>query len=195
MIPLWSKALYTAFLRVLVPVYWVHWRPKNFLWFSDIALLTTAVALWLESSLLASTMLLAVALPELGWNVDFFGRLLTGRHLLGLSAYMFEQETPRFLRALSLFHVALPIVLVWLVARLGYDERALVAQTAVAWIVLPVTYWLTGEDDNINWVYGPGIGRQPWMSPLAYLGLLMVFFPVVFYLPVHLVLRALLGHA
>ena len=195
MIPFWSKALYTAFLCVLVPVYWIHWRPKNFLWFSDIALLTTAVALWLESSLLASMMLLAIALPELGWNADFFGRLLTGRHVLGLSAYMFDHETPRFLRALSLFHVALPIVLVWLVARLGYDERALVAQTAVAWIVLPLTYWLTSEDDNINWVYGPGTRRQSWMPPLAYLALLMVVFPVVFYLPVHLLLRALLGHA
>jgi len=194
-IPLWSKMLYTLFLAVLVPAYWVYWGPRNFLWFSDIALLTTAVALWLESSVLASMMLLAIALPELGWNADFFGRLLTGRHLLGLSAYMFDPRVPGFLRALSLFHVALPIVLVWLVARLGYDERALVAQTVTAWIVLPVTYWLTDEDDNINWVYGPGTRRQSWMRPPAYLALLMVVFPVVFYLPVHLVLRALFGHA
>jgi hypothetical protein len=174
-----------------VPVYWIHWRPKNFLWFSDIALLTTAVALWLESSLLASMMLLAIALPELAWNADFFGRLLTGRHVLGLSAYMFDSEKPGFLRALSLFHVVLPIVLVWMVARLGYDERALVSQTVVALVVLPATYWLTDATDNINWVYGPGTKRQSWMPPLAYLTLLMVFFPVVVYLPVHLLIRSL----
>src|SRR5256885_10093256 len=92
LLPLWGKLLYTLFLAVLVPAYWVHWGPKNFLWFSDIALLTTAVALWLESPLLASMMLLAIALPELGWNADFFGRLLTGRHLLRLSAYMFDRR-------------------------------------------------------------------------------------------------------
>ena len=56
LIPLPLKIGYTLFLCVLVPVYWVKWGPKNFLWFSDIALLTTGVALWLESSLLASMM-------------------------------------------------------------------------------------------------------------------------------------------
>ena len=54
LIPLWIKVLYTLFLCVIVPVYWVHWGPRNFLWFSDIALLTTAAALWLESAFMAS---------------------------------------------------------------------------------------------------------------------------------------------
>jgi hypothetical protein len=195
MIPLWIKLVYTLFLCVLVPVYWVRWGPRNFLWFSDIALLTTAAALWLESALLASMMLVAIALPELAWNVDFFGRLLSGRHLLGLSDYMFDATKPRFLRALSLFHVVLPIVLVWAVARLGYDPRAWRWQTLVALMVLPVTYAITDAEDNVNWVYGPGHTRQSWMHPLAYLALEMVTFPVIFYLPVHLLLRAVFpGH-
>jgi hypothetical protein len=173
-----------------VPVYWVHWGPKNFLWFSDIALLATAAALWLESPLIASMMLLAIALPELAWNVDFFGRLLTGRHLVGLSDYMFDARKPLGLRALSLFHVALPIVLIWTVHRLGYDDRAWLVQTMVALTVLPVTYWVTDAGDNVNWVYGPGRTRQSRMHPLTYLALEMVFFPVVVYLPVHLLLRS-----
>jgi hypothetical protein len=87
----------------IVPIYWRFYGPRNFLWFSDVALLTTAVALWLESPLLASMMTLAIALPETGWNVDFFVRIATGRQLLGPSAYMFDSRTPRWLRALSLF--------------------------------------------------------------------------------------------
>jgi hypothetical protein len=169
----------------------MHWGPKNFLWFSDIALLTTAVALWLESSLLASMMALAIALPELAWNADFFSRLMTGRHILGLSGYMFDSRKPRWLRALSLFHVVLPVALVWMVHRLGYHRRAWVLQTVVALIVLPVTYWLTDAADNVNWVYGPGGKAQTWMKPWAYLALLMVFFPLVVYLPTHLLLRML----
>jgi hypothetical protein len=35
------------------------------LWFSDVALLVTVPALWIESRLLASMMALAVILPEL----------------------------------------------------------------------------------------------------------------------------------
>jgi hypothetical protein len=174
-----------------VPTYWIHWGPKNFLWFSDIALLTTGVALWMESSLLASMMTLAIALPELAWNADFFGRVLTGRHLLGLSGYMFDARRPRFLRALSLFHVVLPIVLVWMVSRLGYHRSAWVFQTAVACIVLPVTYWLTDPADNVNWVYGPGDKAQTWMKPGAYVALMMMLFPLVIYLPMHLLLSAL----
>ncbi|HEU4370790.1 MAG TPA: membrane-associated protein [Methylomirabilota bacterium] len=191
LIPLWIKILYTLFLCVLVPVYWVHWGPRNFLWFSDIALLTTAVALWLESSLLASMMTLAIALPELAWNADFFGRLLSGRHVLGLSGYMFDARKPLFLRALSLFHVVLPILLTWMVHRLGYDRRAWAFQTVVALVVLPATYALTDPADNVNWVYGLGSKPQTRISPRAYLALLMLFFPVVVYLPTHLLLCAL----
>jgi hypothetical protein len=193
LVPLWAKILYTLFLCVLVPVYWVHWGPRNFLWFSDIALLTTAVALWLESSLLASMTTLAIALPELAWNADFFGRLASGRHVLGLSGYMFDGRKPIFLRALSLFHVALPVLLVWTVHRLGYDRRAWAFQTVVALVVLPVTYALTEPADNVNWVYGPGSKPQTRISPRAYLVLVMLFFPIVIYLPTHLLLRALFG--
>jgi hypothetical protein len=193
LVPLWAKILYALFLCVLVPVYWVHWGPRNFLWFSDIALLTTAVALWLESSLLASMTTLAIALPELAWNADFFGRLASGRHVLGLSGYMFDGRKPLFLRALSLFHVALPVLLVWTVHRLGYDRRAWAFQTVVALVVLPVTYALTEPADNVNWVYGPGSKPQTRISPRAYLVLVMLFFPIVIYLPTHLLLRALFG--
>src|SRR5688572_20421761 len=138
-------------------------------------------------------MTLAIALPELAWNADFFGRLLTGRQLLGLSDYMFDHEKPRFLRALSLFHVVLPIVLLWMVYRLGYDDRALLFQTVVALIVLPVSYWITEPADNVNWVYGPGSKPQRRMHPLAYLVVAVISFPLVFYLPTHLLVRTLLG--
>ncbi len=190
---LWGKALYTLFLCVLVPVYWTHWGPKNFLWFSDIALLVTGAALWLENPMLASMMALAIALPELAWNAEFFGRLLTGRQIFGLSGYMFDPRKPLYLRALSLFHIVLPVVLLWMVSRLGYDRRAWALQTVLALIVLPVTYWLTEPAENINWVYGPGSKPQTWMRPLAYLVLLMIFFPLVVYLPTHLLLRRLIG--
>jgi hypothetical protein len=194
LIPLWLKIVYTLFLCVLVPIYWVHWGPKNFLWFSDIALLTTGVALWLESSLLASTMIVAIGLPELAWNVDFFARLISRRQVFGLSQYMFDETKPRFLRALSLFHVILPVLLVWMVYRLDYDRRAIVCQTLLAWIVLPVTYWLADpEGENINWVYGPGTRPQRWMPPLVYLALILVLFPLLLYLPVHLVMLTLFG--
>jgi hypothetical protein len=184
------KLGYTLFLLVLVPVYWRHYGLLNFLWFSDIALLTTGVALWRESALLASMMTLAVLLPELAWNVDFFGRVLTGRRLFGMSAYMFDSGTPRYLRALSLFHVPLPVGLVWLVLHLGYDRRAFLYQCLLAAIVLPVSYWLTDPAENVNWVHGLG-APQTRLPPWVYLALLTVSFWLVLYLPPHFLLSAL----
>ena len=194
-VPLWCKIVYTLFVCVLVPIYWRFYGPRNFLWFSDVALLTTAVALWLESPLLASMMTLAIALPETGWNVDFFVRIATGRQLLGLSAYMFDSRTPRWLRALSLFHVVLPLVLLGLLVRLGYDRRAWIFQTLLAWLWLPLTFALTRPEDNVNWVYGPGQRAQTVMPRWFYLALIMILFPLVLYLPVHLLLSRLLGRA
>ena len=131
-ISLWVKVAYTVFLCVLIPAYVIRYGFANFLWFSDIALLTAAVALWLESRLLASMMAVAVLLPEAVWNVSFFGRLLTGVRITGLADYMFDPKKSLFIRGLSLFHVILPPLLVWMVARLGYDPRAPIAQTLLA---------------------------------------------------------------
>jgi hypothetical protein len=190
-IPLWLKIGYTVFVGVLVPIYLHHYGPANFLWYSDVALLAMVPGLWLESSLIASTMSAAVLLPEILWNLDFVARLVTGRAPLGLAAYMFDARLPRYLRALSLFHVALPVVLVWAVARLGYDRRAVVVQTVSGSALFLLSYALTDPRDNINWVFGPGAEPQRCMPPLVYLTALVVLFPLVVYWPTHLVLSRL----
>lgn len=96
-----------------------------------------------------------------------------------------------FLRALSLFHIVLPILLLWMLDRLSYDPRAPLAQTLLAWIVLPVTYAVVRPgDENINWVYGLD-ERQKRLPPLVYLALVMLAYPLGLYLPTHFALNAL----
>jgi hypothetical protein len=191
MLPLWIKIAYTLFVAVTVAVYSVKYRPGNFLWFSDIALLMTVPALWLESSLLAGMTAVGVLLPEVLWNVSYFGQLLTGRRVTGLTDYMFDSGRPLYLRALSLFHVFLPVMLLWMVDALGYEPAALPAQTALAWVVLPLCYFFTDPEDNVNWVFGRGAEAQKSMPPPVYLGLLMVGFPALVYLPTHWLLQTL----
>ena len=189
--PLWLKFSYTLFICILVPVYWKQYGPGNFLWFSDIALFVTAAALWLESSLLASMMAVSVVVLESIWIIDFLIGLIAGTSVIGLSSYMFDSKIPLSIRALSLFHVLLPILLLWLLYRLGYDRRALFAQTLLAWIVLPLSYFLTKPSDNVNWVHGLSGGPQKWMPAPLYLALLMIAFPLILYLPTHLLLKRL----
>src|SRR5437867_11500922 len=98
----------------ILPVYLVHYGPANFLWCSDIALIVTGIALWEESRLLASMMAVGVLLPEALWNVSFFVRLLTGVRVSGLADYMFDRTIPLWIRSLSLFHIPMPVVLLWM---------------------------------------------------------------------------------
>ena len=192
-IPPWVKLAYTLFVIVLVPAYTLEYGPENFLWGSNIALFVTLLALWAENALLASMMALAILVPELAWNIDFFWRLMFGAESLPLlgTRYMFDPDLPLLVRGLSLFHVVLPALLVWLVYRLGYERRALIYQTVLAWVVLPASYLLTDPAANINWVRGLGREPQAWMPAPVYLILLMIAFPLVVYLPTHLLLERL----
>lgn len=187
-VPLPVKIAYTLFVCVLVPVYWRHYGAANFLWLCDVALLATLIALWAENRLLTGMMAVGTLPLELGWLLDF----VAGGRLFGGADYMFDPAIPIWVRGLSLFHVALPLLLVWLVRRFGYDRRALLRQTALSWIVLAASYALTDPSDNVNWVFGPG-SAQTAMAPLLYLACLMAGLALLVFAPTHLVLGRLYG--
>jgi hypothetical protein len=105
---------------------------------------------------------------------------------------MFVATIPLPVRLVSLFHIWFPLFLLWMVYRLGYDERALLAQTVLAWVILALSYWVTDARENINWVRGLRGVPQTWMPGRLYLALLMIALPVFIYLPTHLVLKKLM---
>ena len=53
-VPLASQARLHGVHAVLVPVYWHYYGPTNFLYFCDIALIFTLIAIWPENALLIS---------------------------------------------------------------------------------------------------------------------------------------------
>jgi len=193
---LWLKLFHTCLVLLLVPVYWIELGVSNFLWGSDIALLVMIFGLWLESRFLVSMMAVGVLLPELAWNIDYLAHLIAGRDVFGLNAtgYMFSQDVSLLVRVLSLFHTMLPIVLLYSLMRLGYDPRAFLAQVVLCWLVLPASYLLTEPDKNINWVYGIVQVPQIWMPESSYLLLLMLLYPLLIFLPTHLLLNKIFKH-
>ncbi|MBI3854402.1 MAG: hypothetical protein HY293_01790 [Planctomycetes bacterium] len=183
-VPLWLKLGWTVWVAVWMPAYWQYYGPMNFLWFCDIGNLLLTAALWRESRLLFSWQAVSVLLVQIMFSVDIAGRLTLGFHPIGGTEYMWNPEYPLYIRLLSLFHVATPVLLVWGVARLGYDRRALAAQTVSAWIVLPLA-WLCGPARDINWTWGPFDKAQQALSPGLYLALCMTAFPILLYVPSH----------
>jgi hypothetical protein len=183
-IPMIVKLAYTAFVAVLVPYYWRTYTPWNFLFFCDIALLLTCVGLWLESPFIIGAQAVGILLPQTLWIADFAARLASGHHATGMTAYMFDGGIPLFVRALSSFHGWLPLLLVWLLSRIGYDRRALGAEAVVIAAVLVVCYVFGPAPPapvsnpkaavNVNYVYGfSDEGPQTWLPPAIWLGVMI----------------------
>ncbi len=195
-LPLWLKLAYTAFMAVLVPVYWRNYGPTNFLYFCDVALMITLVAIWIESSLLVSMCTVGILASQALWVVDFLSNLI-GLPLTGMTDYMFAADHSLFLRSLSLFHGWLPFLLVYLVWRLGYDRRGLVAWTLVAWTLVLICFFFMPPPRpdpgltpvNINYVWGMSdTAAQQWMPPALWVAGLIVLLPALLYAPVHFLL-------
>ncbi len=184
LVPLWLKLAYGAFVPFLIVVYWREYGPSNFLWLSDVALFLTTAAVIFEVPLLAGMPAVGVLPLEIVWTVDF---LIGGR--LGLTSYMFQSKYPLWLRGISLFHLALPPTILWLLYKFGYDERAYAAQLGLLIVVLIVCYNFTAPKLNINWVFGPGEKPQKALSPFLYFACLFGFISLCVMVPMHYLLK------
>lgn len=183
-IPLWAKLILTAYVAVLVPIYWVTYGPTNFLFFCDMALLLTLLAMWRESALLVSAAAVGILLPQLLWALDFLSSLV-GHPVTGMTEYMFQSSIPLHVRFLSFFHFWLPFLLIWLLRRTGYDQRGLPLWMVMAFTSLYVCYFFmpgppVPADNpalpvNINYVYGfSDQVAQTWMPEPVWFVLLQV---------------------
>ena len=121
---------------------------------------------------------IGIAFVSDDFAIDFAGALLTGRHIVGGTEYMFDPNLPLMIRLLSLFHVVTPPLLLWAIWRLGYDTRGWQLQTLMAWIVVPINYFWRPEQD-VNWARGPFFHEQHVMPGWAYLLGYMIVVPLL----------------
>jgi hypothetical protein len=107
---------------------------------------------------------------------------------------MFDRRLPRFLRALSLFHLWLTPLLVLIVSRVGYDRRAWRHQAIITSCILLASWRFTHPEDNVNWVYSRRATLRSSRARAGFVALLMLAIPVLFLLPEHLLLKRLSYH-
>lgn len=200
-VPLWLKLAFTAFMAVLVPVYLANYGPTNFLYFCDVALILTLVGIWTNKPLFISMGAVGIVLPQFLWCVDFVGQM-AGFPITGMTGYMFDSNLSLFARGLSLFHGWLPFLLVFLVARMGYDKRALPAWTVTAWSLMLISYFFLPRPGavlanpkapvNIDYVFGlSDRAAQTWMPEWAWLTFLLIAMPLIIFIPTHFALKKL----
>ena len=186
-LPLWLKVVWTAWLVVWAPLYWRQYGAQNFLFFCDIGNVLIGIGLWLESALIFSWVACGLLLFQTLYTADLMGALLLGSHVVGGTEYMFDPGLPLLVRLLSLFHVAMPPLLLWAIRRLGYDSRGWIFQTATAWIAVPINYFWRAEKD-VNWARGLFFHEQQAIPGWLYLLLYLIIVPSLIYFPTHLLL-------
>jgi hypothetical protein len=114
----------------------------------------------------------ASLLVGLAWTADVAFRLLSGTRLL------------------SLYHVALPVVLVLALRRVGYDARGYWLQSAIA-IVAVAAGRIFGPAANINYAYVDPLLKRTWGGPLTHVAVVAGFLVLLVYPLTHVLLARL----
>jgi hypothetical protein len=183
-LPLSIKVLWTACVIVWIPLYWRQYGLQNFLFFCDLGNLCIAAGLWLDTPLIFSWQASGLLLFQTLFTIDLASALVSGRHLIGGTEYMFDPHVPLPIRLLSLFHVVTPPLLLWAIRRLGYDPRGWKYQTLTAWIVVPINYFWRPQYD-VNWARGPFFREQHVVPGFLYLLAYLIIVPAAVYYPTH----------
>lgn len=176
---------YTAWMAVWVPLIFVSYGPENFLWTCNLAQFLILLALWTRNRLLLSSQVGTVLLVGVVWTPDFLLGLASGGAWASFTNYMFDPELALAARIASLYHIALPVFLIWLALRVGYDRRGPWLQSALGLVVLPLTWLLTDPERNINWLSEPLGIEQVWMPDAVFVLLMMVLYPLLLFWPGH----------
>lgn len=179
-----------AWMIVWLPAYVRVWGWANLLHLCDLAVILACAGLWWGSSLLISSQAVSLLMAGALWCLDAGWKLATGRYLVGGTEYMWDARYPLAVRLLSLFHIGLPIALLWGLRRVGYDRRGLAAQSGIAAGLLIVSRFLPAAL-NLNYAYRDPLLHRVWGPAPVHLGVTLLVLVAVLYWPTHVLLRRL----
>jgi hypothetical protein len=186
-IPHWLQWAALVWMLIWFPIYWRTWGASNFVQLCDVAVILTCIAIWTNSRLLISSQAVSALLVDAAWGLDAGWRLFTHRHLFGGTEYLFDASEPLWIRLLSLYHLALPALLLWLLYRLGYDRRGWGLQSAISLPVFAASRF-TIPQKNMNFAFAEPFFRRQWGPAPVHVVVIWLFMVFVVYLPTHLFL-------
>jgi len=177
-----------VWLLVWTPAYWRYWGAANFLHLSDISVFLSCAGFFFESPLLISSQAVASPAVDAVWTLDWLWYLIFHRPLLGGTEYMFDAHYPLWVRSLSLFHIFLPLLLIWAARRVGYDRRGWILQVAFALPVF-IASRFTNPAVNTNYAFTDPFFHRQWGPAPTHILVVFAFMVFVVYLPTDRSLR------
>jgi len=180
----------TFWMVLWLPAYSRVWGWANLLHLCDVAIFLSFAGVWFANPLLLSSQAVNSVAAGVLWVADVGWRVITGHFLVGGTEYMWDSRYPLWVRLLSIFHIGLPMVLLWTLRKVGYDKRALGFQGAIAAVLLFVSRFLPASL-NMNYAFSDPVFHRTWGPAPAHLGLIFVVLVAVIYWPTHLLLARL----
>lgn len=188
--PDWMRWTSLVWFVLWFPIYWRTWGVANFVHLCDVAVILTCIGIWSNSALLISSQAVAALIIDVAWALDAFSRVFLRHGLVAGNEYLLDGRYPLWIRLLTLFHLVMPVLLLWGAHRLGYDRRGWALQSAIALPVF-IAARFTPPADNINFAFtDPFFHRQLGPAPLHIL-VSWLFMVLVVYLPTHVALKRL----
>lgn len=186
--PAWVRWAALLWLAFWLPVYGRTWGAANFLHLCDVAVILTCIGLWFNSAFLISSQAVASLLTDAAWAIVAGSKPFLARPLVGGTESFFDPHYALWIRLISLYHLAMPLLLLWAMYRLGYDRRGWLLQSVIALPVF-VASRFTSPADNINFAFiDPFFHKQIGPAPVHII-LSWLFMVFVAYLPTHVLLK------
>lgn len=187
-LPAWARWSAPIWLAIWVPTYLYYWGSSSFLFLCDLAVLLACAGILTSNALLISSQALSSLVVDTAWTADVVWKLLSGRHLIGGTDYFFDPLYPLVVRLMSIFHIVLPIVLLLLLRRTGYDARALRLQSLIAVAAL-IASRFANPHKNINFAFADPFFGRSWGPAPVHLAVILAPLILLIYVPTHIVLK------
>lgn len=177
-----------AWLAVYVPTYAHSYGLLNFLFLCNLGVILTGLGLWRGEPLLLSSQAVGAPAVCAAWMLDVAWRLLSGHHLFGGTAYMWDARYPLLLRLLSLYHVVWPFVLFYALRRTGYDRRGWALQSLLAAAAITASR-LGDPASNINFAWVDPVFQRSFDPPWLHVAVILAALALPVYGLTHAALR------
>jgi hypothetical protein len=192
-LPAFVPPAFTAWMVAWVAIILANTGPQNFWWLCNLAQFIVLYSVWRDDRLLLSSQAGTVVLVGLVWGLDLFAGLLLGASPTGTTAYMFNPELSLAHRLSSTYHLWLPVFILWVLHRRGYDRRGPWLQCGIGSALIVGGWWFGDRERNLNYVHAPFGIEQTWMPDALWIPLLCLATAVLVYLPGHFLVRAVLA--
>lgn len=186
--PIWMRWTALVWFALWFPIYWRTWGAANFIHLCDVAMILTCIGMWTNSALLISSQAVGALIVDIVWSLDAASRIFFYHALFPGNEYLMDAHYPLWIRSLTVFHVVLPLLLLWGVYLMGYHRGGWALQSAIALPVFIIARF-TKPDTNVDFAFSDPFLHRSWSPAALYVFVAWLFMVLVVYLPTHLVLK------